>query len=159
MMECPDVVESVSIGSFPVDGAEATAFLADWIAGRRCYPSLQAVMLGGITLAGLGIVDAEALAERLSLPVLIAGRRDPERSRLVEALASAGLAERAPLVDRAPDAVRVDDGLYLAFAGIGEADAVALLRASLGKARLPEPLRLAHLIGRALVTGESIGRV
>jgi len=28
-----------------------------------------------------------------------------------------------------------------------------------GKAQLPEPLRIAHLVGRAIVFGESRGRV
>lgn len=158
MMEVPDLVESVSIDAFPVDGADATGHLAAWISGRRCYPSLQAVMLGGITLAGLGIVDVPALATRLSLPVLVVNRRDPERSRLVDALRSAGLTGRVALVERTPEAVRTPQGLYLACAGIAQADAELLLRASIGKAKLPEPLRLAHLIARALATGESVGR-
>jgi endonuclease V-like protein UPF0215 family len=159
MMEGPDVVESISLGSFPVDGAEATRFLATWIAGQRCHPSLQAVILGGITLAGLGIVDVPALAARLSRPVLVVNRRDPQRSRLAAALESAGLPERIALVDRTPRAFRVDDGLYLAYAGTDRTAAEALLRASLGKARLPEALRVAHLIAAAIVTGESSGRV
>jgi endonuclease V-like protein UPF0215 family len=159
MMQAADVVEGVSLSSFAVDGDDATGFLADWIGGQRCHASLQAVVLGGISLAGLGIVDVAALADRLSRPVLVAGRRDPGRSRLAAALESAGLRERIALVARTPPAVRVDDGLYLAFAGIERASALALLRASLGKSRLPEALRVAHLIAAAIVTGESRGRV
>lgn len=159
MMEGADIVECVSIRSFAVDGDQATDFLGGWIEGQRSYPSLQAVILGGITLAGLGIVDVSALAERLSLPVLVVNRRDPRRSRLVAALESAGLPKRIALVDRSPPAVRVGDGLYLACAGIATAQAEPLLRATLGKARLPEALRVAHLIAAAIVTGESSGRV
>ncbi len=158
MMECPDIVESVSIRSFPVDGEHATRFLGDWILSLRCRSSLQAVILGGITLAGLGVVDVPGLARRISLPVLVANRRDPERSRLVEALASAGLPDRIPLVERTPRSVRVRDGLHLAFAGISRPEAETILRASLAKAALPEPLRVAHLIARALVLGDSVGR-
>jgi endonuclease V-like protein UPF0215 family len=158
MMEAPHLVESVSIREFAVDGEAATAFLGDRIAEQRCYPSVRAVVLGGITLAGLGVVDISELAARLSLPVLVANRRDPNRSRLAAALESAGLSDRIAIVDRAPQAVRVRDGLYLAFAGIDAAGAEALLRASLAKALLPEPLRIAHLIARALVTGDSVGR-
>lgn len=158
MMEGARIVEGVSLGAFGVDGEDATAFLAEWIGGRRFHPSLQAVILGGITLAGLGIVDVPVLAERLGRPVLVVNRRDPGRSRLMTALESAGLAQRIPLVERAPRAVRVQDGLYLACAGIEVAPARSLLRACLGKARLPEALRVAHLIAAALVNGESSGR-
>jgi hypothetical protein len=47
----------------------------------------------------------------------------------------------------------------VAHAGIERDAAEELVRASLRKSRLPEPLRVAHLIARALVTGESRGRV
>jgi endonuclease V-like protein UPF0215 family len=36
---------------------------------------------------------------------------------------------------------------------------MALVRAALAKSGVPEPLRVAHLIARALVRGESRGRV
>ena len=49
-------------------------------------------------------------------------------------------------------------GLFLSHAGIDAAGAAALVRATLRKSALPEPLRLAHLIGRAIVSGESRGR-
>jgi endonuclease V-like protein UPF0215 family len=116
-------------------------------------------VLGGITIAGLGMVDLDGLASRLDLPVLAATRRDPARSELRQALLAAHLEARLPLLDRSPAARRIDDGLYVAAAGIAESDAAPLIRSTLGKSRLPEPLRVAHLIGRALVSGESRGRV
>jgi endonuclease V-like protein UPF0215 family len=159
MMEGCDLVEAVAFASFPVDGDDATAFLAGWVGGLRLRPSLRAVVLGGITIAGLGVVDVAELAERLRAPVLVATRRRPADADLVRALRAAGLAERIPLVLRAPRAARVAEGFYLAHAGISRPAAEAIARRTLRKARLPEPLRLAHLIGSALVTGASRGRV
>jgi hypothetical protein len=69
------------------------------------------------------------------------------------------LPERWALVERAPAALRVGDGLYLAAAGVERAVAMALVRAALAKSGVPEPLRVAHLIARALVRGESRDRV
>lgn len=158
MMEGADLVEAVALASFPVDGADAAGFLAGWVGGLRLAASLQAIALGGITLAGLGVVDVAALAERLSTPVLVATRRAPEDAELEAALRAAGLAERIELVRRAPRAFRVQDGLYLACAGIDRAGAERLARRTLRKAQLPEPLRVAHLIGAALVAGHSRGR-
>ena len=71
VMEVPDRIESVALGEFPVDGEGATEYLARWISGLRTRPTLQAVILGGITIAGLGIVDATELADRLVLPTLV----------------------------------------------------------------------------------------
>ena len=158
MMEGCDLVEGVALASFPVDGADATGFLARWVGGLRLRHSLQAVVLGGITLAGLGVVDVEALAARLRLPVLVATRRRPSDAELVRALRAAGLVERIPLVEGAPRALRVVEGLYLACAGIDRAAAEEIVRRTLRKARLPEPLRVAHLIGSAVSSGASRGR-
>ena len=159
VMEGATLIEGVALDAFPVDGAGATDYLAAWITGLRWYESLQAVVLGGITLAGLGLVDLHMLADRLGLPVLSVTRHDTAASTLADALISAGLPERLAILGRTPPAQRVRKGLYVAFSGTDAAGARHLVDATLQKARLPEPLRVAHLIGAALVKGTSRGRV
>ncbi len=159
LMEGNDLVEAVAITDFPVDGDDATGFLAEWIGGLRIRPSVQAVVLGGITIAGLGVIDLLALAERLARPVLAATRRNPALSELRRALVAARLEARLAVVERCPPAWRVADGLFVSAAGIEADEAAALIKGTLGKSRMPEPLRVAHLVGRALAMGESRGRV
>jgi hypothetical protein len=77
VMEGPDRIESVALGQFPVDGEDATDYMAGWIGGLRARPTLQGAILGGITIAGLALVDVTTLAERLGLPVLVVTRRNP----------------------------------------------------------------------------------
>jgi endonuclease V-like protein UPF0215 family len=159
VMEGADLVEGVVMTTFPIDGEGVTEFLADWIRGLRFREGLHAVVLGGITIAGLAVVDVTLLAQTLALPVLIVNRKDPRDHRLAGALRSAGLAERLPLVKQTPRSISVSDGLYLACAGISEQEALRLIDASRRKGEMPEPLRLAHLIASAAVRGESRGRV
>jgi endonuclease V-like protein UPF0215 family len=159
MMEGQDVVESVVLGHFPVDGEGVTDYLAAWIAGLRTRPMLQAVILGGITIAGLGLVEITALSDRLALPVLVVTRHNPESSDLAKALRAAGLSHRLAVLERTPRAYGVADGLFLAHAGATRVEAEQLVLATVGKARVPEPLRVAHLIGQAIVLRESRGRV
>jgi uncharacterized protein len=157
-MEGPDRIESVAMGQFPVDGEDVTGYLAGWIGGLRSRPALQGVILGGITVAGLAVVDVGDLAERLGLAVLVVTRRNPVGSDLANALRSAGLDHRLPLLERVPRAFGVGEGLYLAHAGTSRAEAERLVLSCLAKSRLPEPLRVAHLIGQAIVLRESRGR-
>jgi uncharacterized protein len=159
LCEGPDLVEAVATSAFPVDGDGATEFLARWLGALRAAASVQAVALGGITLAGLGLVDVRALSDALHVPVLVVTRRPPDNARLRDALAAAGLAARFPIAERSPEAFATDDGLWLAHAGATRAEALALLLAARGKAKLPEALRVAHLVATALVRGESHGRV
>ncbi|MGH7581143.1 MAG: DUF99 family protein [Gemmatimonadales bacterium] len=159
VMEGPDRIESVALGGFPVDGEDATGYLAQWIGALRARPTLQGVILGGITIAGLALVDVTALAKGLGLPVLVVTRRNPAGSDLADALRAAGLEHRLALLERVPRAFGVGEGLYLAHAGTTRSDAERLALSSLAKSRLPEPLRVAHLIGQAIVLRESRGRV
>ena len=159
VMEASDLVEGVAMTSFPIDGAGVTDFLAGWIQGLRFRPGLQGIALGGITIAGLAVVDIERLSETLGLPVLVLNRKDPRQHRLAGALESAGLADRLEVVDRTPASLPVSNGLYLACAGISAEDGARLIDASRRKGEMPEPLRLAHLIASAVVRGESRGRV
>jgi uncharacterized protein len=159
LMEGNDLVEGMAVGEFPVDGADATGFLATWIKAMRWQPALQGVVLGGITLAGLGLVDLEDLAKRIAVPALAVTRRPTAKSRVGAALTAAGLEDRLPVIGRSPAAIRVRPGLYMAFAGADREHAIALIEATLLKSRMPEPLRLAHLIASALERGQSRGRV
>ena len=159
VMEGPDLVEGVAMTRFSIDGAEVTDFLVRWIQSLRFRPGLQGIVLGGITIAGLAVVDMGRLSEALELPVLVVNRKDPRNHRLAGALESAGLAERLALVDRTPPSISVSGGLYLACAGTTPEEATLLIDASRRKGEMPEPLRLAHLIASAVVRGESRGRV
>lgn len=158
MMEGADLVESVAITRFPVDGPDVSGYLADWIESLRIRPGLQGVVFGGITIAGLAVLDPMALSERLELPVVVVNRRAPSNRRLGEALRSAGLAERVTLLERAPAPFPVGERLHAAAAGASPEQVAQLVRGSVRKSELPEPLRLAHLIARAIVSGESRGR-
>ncbi|MBW2543477.1 MAG: DUF99 family protein [Deltaproteobacteria bacterium] len=157
-MEGSDLVEAVSVTEFPVDGEDVADFLADWIDGLRVRPALQGIFFGGITIAGLAVIDVRALAERLGVPVAIVNRREPGDARLIEALESAGLAHRRAILERAPRAQCINGRIYASVAGGDFESTTSLVKATIGKSDLPEPLRLAHIIARAIVTGESRGR-
>ena len=158
MMEGADLVEAVALGEFPVDGAEVTAFLGGWIEGLRFRPALQCVLLGGITIAGLCVVDIQQLSARLGLPVVVTNRKLPTNAPLMHALESADLSARISIVDRSPASFSVSDGLFAAQAGTDREWTERLLRVIRSKSELPEPLRLAHMIARAIASGESRGR-
>jgi endonuclease V-like protein UPF0215 family len=158
MMEGAALVEAVAVTEFLIDGEEATDFIGDWIERMRFAPALQGVIFGGVTIAGLGVIDIEALAVRLRTPVIVVNRKDRTHHRLEHAFAAAGLSARLAVIERMPPVFRVSDGLHAAAAGIEVAPARRLLQATLAKSDLPEPLRVAHLMARAIVRGESRGR-
>ncbi len=161
MMEGPNRIENIALTRFPVDGAAATEFLAEWVGSLRFAPSLQGVVIAGITVAGLGVVDIAALAEILSTPVIAVNRKDPAKSRLVEALRASQVADRETriaVVCASPPARRIASGLFVSCAGVPASRAHAWVEASRDKSDFPEALRVAHLTAQAVATGQSLGR-
>jgi hypothetical protein len=116
------------------------------------------VLFGGITLAGLAVLDPNALAIELGAPVVVVNRKLRSDGPLRGALASAGFSERAALLEGAPQPFALPGGLHACIAGGSPELAAALVARTRAKSDLPEPLRLAHLFAHALVRGESRGR-
>jgi endonuclease V-like protein UPF0215 family len=152
----PAQVEGFLTTSLPVDGPDPTPHLADWINRSRFVPLLRAVFLRGITIAGLSVIDLPDLAARTRLAVIAASRKSPEESTLGEALDAAGFPERKAVVGRAGPAIPWRS-LRVEYAGIAPHEACVLLDAFAGKSSFPEPVRIAHLVARAVVDGESRG--
>jgi endonuclease V-like protein UPF0215 family len=158
MMEGCAIVEGVAMTTFPIDGDGVTEFLGGWIEGLRWKSALQAIVFGGATIAGLAIIDIEALVRRLGVPCISITRRPPSDAQVRRALASAGLVDRESQLDGLPPAVPIARNLYVSFAGIPLAGATAIVRATSIKSKLPEPLRVAHLVAAAFERGQSRGR-
>jgi len=158
MMEGHDLVEAIAVTDFPVDGAGITEFLADWIRARRFAPGLHGVLFSGITLAGLAVLDPAALTRELGAPAVVVNRKERSDAPLRGALAKAGFADRAALLESAPPSFALPGGLHASIAGGTPKLAAALIARTRAKSDLPEPLRLAHLFAHALVRGESRGR-
>lgn len=115
-------------------------------------------VLGGLTIAGLGVIDVEQLAHDCGTPVVAVHRHDPQSDRLGQALCAAGLADRIAIVERAPVAWPLAPGLFASHAGTTRERAAGIVSAACGKSQLPEALRVAHLVASALVLGQSRGR-
>ena len=140
-----------------IDGADATTRLAEWVNGSRFRPLLRAILLDGITIAGLSVVDLPKLSDKTGLPVIAVTRKEPDPKDLSMALESAGFFERLESVRRAGQSGRFRD-VSFSCAGIADSEVDRLLANQVGKSKMPECLRLAHLIAGGVTRGESRGR-
>lgn len=141
------------------DGANATMRLAECVSASRFRPQLHLILLQGIAFAGFNVVDLAALHRRTGLPVVVVVRREPDLAAI-----------RAALLGRVPGGVRkwrlietagpveAAAGLHVQRAGISLADTAAVLSRLQVHGRLPEPLRVAHLVAGGVTTGESTHR-
>lgn len=149
-------IEGVLSGKVRRDGANSTRVVSELVRGSRFAGHLHAVMLQGIAFAGFNVVDVHALNGALGLPVLVVARREPDYAAIRRALLGRvrGGARKWRLIERAGPMEAVE-GLYVQRAGLDLPAARALLRRTTQHSRLPEPLRVAHLIAGGVGAGES----
>ncbi|MDA8021062.1 MAG: DUF99 family protein [Thermoanaerobaculia bacterium] len=148
------------VGAVAKDGDDATERLAELIERSRFRDHLQLVMMEGIALGGFNVVDIHELSERLELPVLVLCRRQPDLGAIRSALLS-----RVPTGDskwrriEAAGPMEPVGNVWLQRAGLSREAAAAVVERFAVHGHMPEPVRVAHLLARAFVTGESRGRV
>jgi uncharacterized protein len=167
------------------DGADATRRMIELILGSQFEATVRAVMLQGIAVGGFNVVDVHELSGALRVPVLVVMRRQPDLDAMRRALFSdvptmrprvRGAARKWRLVERAgpvelvgstgraesraqPTGLRSEGSrLWVQRVGLSVEAARALVDDTTLHGRMPEPIRVAHLIAGGISTGRSRGR-
>jgi uncharacterized protein len=147
--------EGLVAGTVRRDGWNATGEIARLLEGGKFLPQIHLVLLDGVAFGGFNVVDLPALAGRLRRPCVAVMRRAP-RMELIEralhrlpraATRLALLARAGPVHSRPP--------FHFQVCGAAPDETADALRALTDRGHVPEALRLAHLIGAAIVHGES----
>ncbi len=150
-------LDGVMTCTVEVDGDDATDMLAAMVGRSRFRSQLQCIMLDGIALGGFNIVDIEALSQRTGLPVIAVMRDYPQLEKIHAALRKLGKGDNIALLERA-GTIHAREGIHFQVKGASEEEAREFLSLSTTRANIPEPLRVAHLIGAGIGKGESTGR-
>ena len=140
-----------------VDGRDATDAMIDAVLNSR-FKDLRVILLRGITYGGFNVVDVERLYRGTGLPVVVVVRKKPDLKAMETALRKhfPDAEERIELLRKAPPLAELLPGkLYIQAAGVDERTAEEVDRVTTKTGLIPEPLRLAHMIASAVMTGES----
>jgi endonuclease V-like protein UPF0215 family len=152
-------LDGVLRGSVRKDGRNSTERMATLLGQSHFAEHVQAVLLQGIAVAGLNVVDIHGLADTLGMPVLVVARKQPNMPAMQRALKKTGRGwERKWNLLLAAGEMEPLRGVFVQRAGLSLAQARHLLAATTLHGKLPEPLRLAHLIAGGITTGVSRGR-
>ena len=140
-----------------VDGSDATDLMIDAVLRSR-FKDLRVILLKGITYGGFNVVDLERLHRETGLPVIVVVRKRPDLAAMEAALRKhfPDWRERLELLRRAPPLFElIPEKLYVQALGIPPETAAEVVRTTTRTGLIPEPLRLAHMIASAVMTGES----
>lgn len=147
----PTYVEAIMRSRVRVDGSDSTDVLVEMVGKSGYLEQVCAVILDGASVGGFNVFDIEVMSKELSVPVMTVSRKEPDLQSIENALRkhfddwqrrydilSKGWVERI---------VNNGVGLYVKTAGIDLPEAGTIIRHFTVQGGLPEPLRLAHMIG------------
>jgi len=142
-------------GQIGKDGMEATDAMLKMLRGSKFTNQLHLILLDGITFGGCNVVDLPRLSAEANLPAVAVMRRAPDMDRfrlVVERLPDAE--ERWRRVQAAGE-IHQHQHFFYQVAGAEKAVIGRALDRLTDQGKVPEALRLAHLIGSAVMLGES----
>ncbi len=143
-----------------VDGEDATYNLIQMIKNSKFKSQIQAILLDGIAVGGFNVINIENLWKHTGIPVIVVVRKMPDFEELRKTLIKLGMDKKYALMEKAgvPQLVTLSSGsMYIQMAGIPFEEAAEIIRLSSTSGAIPEPLRVAHLIGAGVMKGESSG--
>lgn len=147
--------EGLVWGRIRQDGWDATEVLVRLLSGGKFLPQLHLVLLDGIALGGFNVVDLAALASALDRPCAAVMRRPPDLAAVEAAVRRLPRPSRRLAVLGRAGPVYREGGFCFQVQGADPADTAGALARLTDRGAVPEPLRLAHLVGAAVRTGES----
>lgn len=146
-----DFIEDVKTENIRVDGEEATEKVISLYRKCKNPRQIKAVLIDGISFAGFNIVDIERVSEEIEKPVIAVTANEPDKERFRQAMKySDNYDER--FENFAPHKeIELDEGkCFIQFAGCGKDEAEEIVKNSIIHGLVPEPIRVAHMIGRGM---------
>lgn len=121
------------------------------------------VLSNGVTFGGFNLFDPDELYEKSGVPVISVTRKEPDRDSMIRAIEKHGRDRRKVELLQKLDPQRIsipDVGvLYANIAGIDADEASRVVGRSIFRGKIPEAIRMAHMVGSVLKKGKTHGRV
>jgi uncharacterized protein len=158
VVSLPATVEAIAVDRVKIDGTDATERMVALLRGLPQWPSLRTLLVDGIAVGGFNVLDLRRLHRELGIPVISVTRRPPDFPAIHAALRTyfPRDAERRWKLIRAHPLRQVSTGgvpIWATAVGVTPEEAGAVVRRSAVQGFWPEPLRLAHLVARAVGRG------
>lgn len=153
---CADTrFEGMVWGTVQKDGEDATEVLSNLLLQSKFYDQVHLVLIDGLAVGGFNLLDLLELAQRLQRPCVCVMRKLPKMESIRRALENLpGTAKRLDLLHKAGPIYQHEPFYFQTNGGTPETVGKILKRLTV-QGQVPEALRIAHLIGAAVMKGQS----
>ncbi len=133
------------------DDPDPTSKIIAMIRRSGHLQNLKAILHKGITIGGFGVIDPTRIVDELHLPFVAILTREPDFNAIRNALANLDDGDdRWKTITKHGNPMKIKDGLWIQVSGCDSDMAREWVLHSTVVGHVPEPLRLAHMIGKAI---------
>lgn len=147
--------EGMVWGQIEKDGTDSTQVLGQMLLTSKFANQVHLVLLDGLAVGGFNVIDLPQLAQRTQRPCVAVMRKPPNFAAIGNALENFDDGEQRLASLRRAGPIHEGQRCYFQASGCEPHIAALALRQLTDTGNVPEALRLAHLIGSAVMTGES----
>ncbi|MFW5946276.1 MAG: DUF99 family protein [Candidatus Natronoplasma sp.] len=162
VVRAPNYLEGVLSTEVEVDGKDATEKLGNMISNSRFVDQASVVFLDGAAVGGFNLVDLEKLSDSIGIPLVTVSRERPDFERIRKAMKE-HFDEWEARFDQMKSGKLYEietehKPIYIQKEGIKIKKVKRLIDLFTVRGRLPEPIRMSHLVASGVVKGESHGK-
>jgi len=155
-------IDGVLSNYIEIDGDDATDKIIEMIERTTHIKQLRIIMTNGISFAGFNIIDMNRIFEELKMPVIAVIRKKPDMEKFISALKKVrNFEKKLEILKRLPQPkpIKTRYGItYFQNVGISDEDTKEIILKTSINSRIPEPVRVAHLIATGVTLGYSRGK-
>lgn len=146
-----EFIEDIRTENIEVDGRDATETVIEIFNKCNNPRQIKAVLTDGISFAGFNLVDIRQVSERIGKPVIAVTPNQPDRESFKQAMQDSDNYDRRFESFPESQEVELKDGVcHIQFAGCSLEEARSVVKNSVIHGLVPEPIRVAHMIGRGV---------
>ncbi len=161
LVVCPimrsSILEGMLSSYVTANGADSTMKIVSMLKRSRFLSQVRLAAFNGIAIAGLNVIDVYKLHEELGIDFAIITRKKPRKQLLIEALEKYAYANGDDVGERIKVVQRISGETIYRLNGFYVQSSIKLNSMLLDVS--VSALRLAHIVARAISTGESKGRL
>ncbi len=146
-------LEGVLKTNITVDGDDGTDRIIDMVGKSRFYPQLKAIFTNSVILAGVNVIDIQKIHKELGIPVIAILRKVPQTEKLIK-----GIKEKFPEKVKQLKEYGIPKKIGNIYYYASGENVEKLIKITIRRGNIPEPIRLAHIIASGITLGESRGR-
>ncbi|MFH1752539.1 MAG: DUF99 family protein [archaeon] len=149
------LIEGFLTTKIKVDGFNSTQKIISLIKKSKFEKQVKYILLSGITFAGFNTADIQEIFKKTKKPVIVVIERKPNYKKISQALDNLpNKQKRLKLIEKAGKVYSFKN-VYFQCHGLSEKQAKQILKKTLINSKIPEVLRLSHLIASSITLGQS----